>query len=174
MRRLFLVLPACLVLAPMCAAGIPTDFFMINVPANKGKPIPLVAEDGKATTGNSTFNRVPDRNEAPDRWYIFGSRIKSSVGGGYLAYDPTGKSKRVFLAAKRDGEGTEWDVELKGGNVYTLGVIRAGTGKVKGWGLVVEEATEKRRDGKTVTVQRIILAKDPPGPTTVTRLVENK
>src|SRR5262249_51469892 len=75
-----------------CVAGMPTDRFTIDV---KGEF--LAVSKGQLVFGASTFGSVSDNKAARDRWYVLGTLIKSSVGGGYLAYDLTGASNAVVL-----------------------------------------------------------------------------
>src|SRR5438270_6829996 len=103
MRSLQLLFICLLLLtASVCLAGIPASFFTIH-----GKDAGMArVDDGKLTLGASSINKVPDRQEAPDKWYVGGTQIKSSTSGSYLAYDTTGKDPKVFLAP-RPGDGTE-------------------------------------------------------------------
>jgi hypothetical protein len=103
-----------------------------------------------------------DREEAgPDRWYVLGTKIKPSVGGGYLAYDPSGKDPRVYLSHDAE-EGTDWKIgeRSEAKYVYRYGVTQAVSGKVKGWYLDVEEYEEEGEDGRTATAYRLVLRKE--------------
>lgn len=85
-------------------------------------------------------------------WLLSGGRIKNSLSGRYLAYDPEGKDRRVFLV-DRPGAGTDWDREYRS----------AMRGPMKGWGLDVEEIVEKPSadGGRPRTVRRLILSQKP-------------
>jgi hypothetical protein len=160
--RYLLVLPLVLAIASVCAAGIGTNRFNITI-RSKGndRKVFLAVADGELTLGSSTFGSVSDNEDAADRWYITGTRIKSSSGGGYLAYDPSGKDPRVFLTS-RPGKGTDWTVGIGArAPEGERGVIRAAAGKRKGWYLTVEVTREKDGNGKTVRVCRFTLAKAP-------------
>ena len=104
-----------------CAAGIATNRYTISLKNQKGRFEQFLAvRKGRLVLGGSTFGSVSDNQDAADRWYILGTRIKSSVGGGYLAYDPSAKTSEVFLAP-RPGEGTEWVVRVVNGREITFG-----------------------------------------------------
>jgi len=81
--------------------------------------------------------------------------------GRYLAYDPEGKDKAVFLAEKQS-LGTKWVLtRVEGGSsTYT---IRAAEGELKGWYLDVEEKGEKlvSQKGETSTAYRAFLSEKP-------------
>jgi hypothetical protein len=179
-RRLFLALPLCLALASVCGAGIPTNRFniVLTIPGDKDerkKDLFLAADRGRLTLGESTFGNVGDTEDAVDRWYIDGTRIKSSVGG-YLAYDPTGGDNRLYLA-DRPGAGTEWLVTVPGKGERDQGErasIRVASGPMKGWCLAVEDVAERRADGRTVTVRHPVLTRDPKRRLEVERIWHHK
>jgi hypothetical protein len=174
--RLLLALALSLAVVTVCAAGIGTNRFTIST-AGKGHPGDFLAVDeGDLTLGGSNFGAVSDNRDAADRWYIAGSKIKSSVGGGYLAYDPTGKNKRVFLSAKPT-EGTDWYVGV--GNRAQegdRGVIRAMSGPLKGWYLDAAEAEEKQAtaEGKTGPPRVLVLSEKPSRLLEAARIWEHK
>jgi hypothetical protein len=174
-RRWLLALLSSLTVASVCAAGIATNRFTIGVRDKGGRNEEFLAvRGGKLTLGSSTFGKISDNRDAPDRWYILGTRIKSSAGGGYLAYDPAGKDTRVFLVP-RPGKGTQWTITLdKDAREGKRGVIRAGCGRLKGWFLSVEETREKQKDGTRVTVRRFVLAKAPARKLEAERIYEHK
>jgi hypothetical protein len=158
MKRLMLVALLCLAAAPCCLAGIPTDRFTIDL----GREF-LAVRGGELVLGRSTLGSISDTKDAADRWYILGTQIKSSVGGGYLAYDPGGTDTAVTLKAA-PGEGTEWSVAVPGKGSRSEGqkaVIRAATGPKKGWYL-------------TVSGGRLVLAEDPPQKAQAERIWEHK
>src|SRR5262245_46367511 len=136
---LALVLAACSV----CAAGIyaPTAFFGITawVDGNQTrKPEHVRVQDGQLAFGEGKpWSDWKDREEPrPDRWYVLGRKIKSSVGRGYLAYDPSGQDPRVYLS-RTAGEGTDWKISDRdegrpGFNNPAYGVTQAASGEVKG------------------------------------------
>jgi hypothetical protein len=93
------------------------------------------------------------RVREPEKW-----------AGLYLAYDPEGKDKAVFLTSK-PGKGTKWRLaRLKGpgAGLYEYS-IRAAEGKVKGWYLDIDPKGEERRDakGNSFTAYRVFLAETP-------------
>jgi hypothetical protein len=163
-RRGFLALLLGLAVISACAAGIATNRYTISLKNQKGRFEQFLAvRKGRLVLGGSTFGSVSDNQDAADRWYILGTRIKSSVGGGYLAYDPSAKTSEVFLAP-RPGEGTEWVVRVVNGREGQRGAIQAATGRMKGCYLGVEEVQEPPKDGTSppATVHRLVLSKDPP------------
>jgi hypothetical protein len=133
-RPFTLSLVVVLVTAPSIPAGFPTDFFTVHC-AKVGY---ARAEGGRLTLGASSVNRVPDRQAAPDKWYVDGGRLKSSVGGGYLAYDASGKDPKVFLASK-PGRGAEWDSVVHRRRESDYATVRAASGPFKGWYLNVKD-----------------------------------
>jgi hypothetical protein len=136
-RRACLSLALCLVAAPLCVAGIATNRFTISfAPKGIGGDY-LAARGGGLSLGGSTFGAVADTRDAEDRWYVAGMKIKSSLGG-YLAYDPSGKSTAVFLTAE-PGEGTDWLVG-RSRQEGERGRIQAAAGPLQSWYLCVDEA----------------------------------
>jgi hypothetical protein len=97
----------------------------------------------------------------PNRWWVLGTKMKASHGGGYLAYDPSGKDAKVFLSREtmKAGVGTDWTIR-KG--VHSR-VIQAASGEVKGWYLDLEAYEEEGKDGRSATAYRLILRKDGEG-----------
>jgi hypothetical protein len=162
-RRGLVVLSLFLAAAADAAGGIATNRYTISHREKDRRHEEFLAVSrGRLTLGGSTFGSVSDNLDAADRWFILGTRIKSSVGGGYLAYDPAGKEDQVFLVA-RPGEGTEWSVSVVGGREGQRGVIRAATGPMKGWYLDVEDRADKATDGKgkAVVLRLFVLRKTP-------------
>ena len=109
------------------------------------------------------------------RWYVDGTRIKSTVGAGYLAYDPAARDGRVFLVSS-PGEGTDWDVRVAEKSRQAEGkraVIRVGKGPMRGWYLSVKEET-KREDGRETTTQSVVLTKDPQRKLEAVRIILHK
>jgi len=158
-RRTFISLMLWAVTASLAAAGTPTNAFTISPPDKRDylvarwagpavvPPPPEVDCDGRPTSA---------------RWYVEGTRIKSTVGGGYLAYDPTARDGRVFLVSS-PGEDTDWDVNVPEKSRLAEGkraVIRVAKGPLRGWYLSVKEET-KREGERSVTIQRVWLTKDP-------------
>jgi hypothetical protein len=151
------------------AAGIhaPTEFFRIMVDGNQwGDAAHVRVLDGQlAFAKGRPSSDWEDREQTrPERWYVLGTKIKSSMGRGYLAYDPSGKDPRVYLS-RTAGEGTDWKISDRdegkpGFNNPAYGVTQAASGQVKGWYLDVEECGEKGKDDKTVTDYRLVLRKD--------------
>jgi hypothetical protein len=158
--RFFLMAALWLAAASACLGGTPTNRYVITCRFEKSGYGYVAVTKGRLTVGKASGRK--DNQDAPDRWYILGTKIKSSDGGGYLAYDPTGKDNRVFLTAKPT-EGTEWSMILRkrspGDEEH--GVIRAATGPRKGWYLDVEETEENARDDGAKTVRRLVLVKEP-------------
>jgi hypothetical protein len=105
-----------------------------------------------------------DDRETPkaNRWYILGTKIKGSVGGNYLAYDPSGRDCRVFLSREtmKAGVGTDWTVRLmQNERQLHFHRIQAVSGEVKGWDLDIEEYEKEGAHGKTTTAYRLVLRK---------------
>jgi hypothetical protein len=149
MRHLsLLALALVLAAASVCAAGIhaPTEFFVITVKGNQTGELKHVrVVDGQlAFGGGKPWSDWKDREDTgPERWYVLGTKIKASVRGGYLAYDPSSKDPRVYLS-RTAGEGTDWKIsDREEGkddfNDPAYGVTQAASGEVKGWYLDVEE-----------------------------------
>jgi hypothetical protein len=159
MNRLAVIaLMLCLAAAPWCIAGSPTNRFTIDM---NGKY--LAVSKGRLVLGGSSFGSVGDSKDARDRWYVSATLIKSSVGGGYLAYDPKGEDNAVLLQSS-PGEGTEWNIAVPSTGRNSEGkkaVIRAAKGPKKGWYL-------------TAVGGRLILAKDPPEKLRVGRIWSHK
>src|SRR5262245_63845842 len=98
-----IVLPALVLVAcSVSVAAIPTPRFTISARDPAGKVDYLAARRGELVLGrpSPTGDGGLDLKDAPDRWFFFDGRIKSSVGEGYLAYDPSGKDNRAFLSPK--------------------------------------------------------------------------
>jgi hypothetical protein len=171
LRRGLVAAGLSLVVAGAAWAGIPTDKFTIS--SGKADRVQfLQVRDGRLALGRSTFGTVSDRKDAADRWYVLGTQIKSSVEGNYLAYDPAGKDPTVFLA-RRPGDGTEWIVTAPK-NEGQRASLRAASGPFKGWYLDVEEVEEERPGGKTETVRRFVLSREPARELQVERIWEHK
>jgi ABC-type glycerol-3-phosphate transport system substrate-binding protein len=170
-RPLLLALTLGLAACSVCAAGIqaPTEFFKITawVDGNQTrKEVHVRVQDGQLAfaEGRPTSDWEDRKESRPDRWYVLGTKIKSSMGPGYLAYDPSGKDPRVYLSGTA-GDGTDWKIsdrqEGKGDfNDPAYGVTQAAVGAVKGWYLDIEESEEKGKDGKMATVYRLVLRKE--------------
>lgn len=174
-RRFWLALPVCLAFVSVCAAGIGTNRFTLSV-ADNGRVVDYVAvRKGRLTLGRSTFGAVSDNHDAADRWYVAGCKIKSSVGGGYLAYDPTGKSSRVFLSPE-PGEGTDWLVGIGGrADEGKRGAVQAASGPLRGWYLdVSEEDEQETADGRTHTRRVPVLSRAPSHKVEAERIWEHK
>lgn len=183
--RLLLTLPL-LAIASVCLAGIPTNRFTITASNSDGKVSYLAVENGKLVLGRPAplGDGGLDMKDTPDRWYVMGTKIKSSVGGGYLAYDHSGDHPAVFLAPKPDGEGTHWIVKRPEGRLKRKnekrsldeewGTLQAASGPLKGWFLDVEEKEEQRDDGTLVTVRRFVLSKEPKWNVEVGRIYTHK
>lgn len=142
-RRAIVALILCLAAASPSVAKIrfaPTNRFTISDGMN---------ERFLAVSNGEVYLR---QSEEGIYWYILGTQIKSSVpGGGYLAYDPKGKTNLVGLA-DRPGKGTEWSIDVpssRRGSERDAGFIRAAHGPKKGWYLTVADGC-------------LILAEDPP------------
>jgi hypothetical protein len=172
-RRISLCLAVWGLAASFCAAGIPTDTFTISLPREKAY---LSIRQGELKVDEAPHDVEWEGRPAPGRWYIEGTRIKSSVGSGYLAYDPSGKDPKVFLSPKPPKD-ADWAISVPERDRTDEGkraVIRAGSGKLKGWYLAVQEVEETRPDGKTVTTNRLVLAKNPQRRLEVKRIIEHK
>jgi hypothetical protein len=153
----------CMSAASWAQAGIATNRYTISARHKDRRHEEfLTVKGGRLILSGSTFGSVSDNRDAADRWYIMGSRIKSSVGAGYLAYDQTGKDSQVFLVSG-PGEGTEWSVSVVGGREGQRGVIRAAMGPMKGWYLDVDERSEQPPDDhrQPVKIRRLVLRKGP-------------
>jgi len=160
-----------LALVSVCFAGHPTDRYIITIGKNDQRVDYLAVDRGRLVLVASRFSR-PDTLDRPgaDRWYVMGTKIKSTEGG-YLAYDPAGKDNKVILAPKSDADGTEWVIRRPkgvfkprnghGSGDYQWGVLQAASGPMKDWYVDVEEVEEKNDDGKTVKSHRFILSKEP-------------
>ena len=166
-RRACLTLALCLLTVPVCVAGIATNRYTISFNPQGAGGDYLAARHGELTLGGSTFGAVSDARDAADRWYVAGTKIKSSLGGGYLAYDATGKSNRVFLTADM-GEGTDWLIG-RSRHEGERGTIQAASGPLQGWFLCVEGA-----GGEPGLGRRVVLGKDPAGKLEAERIYEHK
>jgi hypothetical protein len=154
-------------------AGIPTDAFTISLPGGKRY---LCVRGGALTVGAAPGEVDRERRPAPGRWYVEGTRIKSGAGAGYLAYHSSGEDPRVFLT-HRLWSGTEWDIRVPEKSRSAEGkraVIRAASGKFKGWVLTVEVVKEKGPGGKVVVTERAVLARDPKRRLEVERIFSGK
>jgi hypothetical protein len=175
LRRLLLALPVCLAVVSVCAAGIGTNRFTISIDKRHASEF-LTVRQGELTLGGSTFGSVSDNQDAADRWYIAGCKIKSSAGGGYLAYDPTGRSNRVFLRPE-PGEGTDWFVGVGGrAREGERGAIQAASGPLKGWYLdvSVREEPPQTAEGRKATRTVPVLSKSPSQKIEAERIWEHK
>src|SRR5947209_4871218 len=94
-RGLLLVPALCLALAPAGVASISTNRWFIHCKADQLEF--LAVRKGQLTAGEPTDEAYKNQ-DAPELWYVAGTQIKSSVGGGYLTYHPSGKDNQVFLA----------------------------------------------------------------------------
>jgi len=129
-----------------------------------------------AVGGRSLRGLLSEDRDAPERWYVLGSQIKSSTGGGYLAYDPEGKSNRVFLS-REAGKGTDWAISLehfdREEQARERGTLAAYWGPMAGWSLDIEEVKENREDGgDPVSVRRLVLSKKPRHPFVADRICQ--
>src|SRR5262245_3497156 len=106
-KRAFLLLSLSLGAVSAAAAAVPTDHFTISFDRKRGIEY-LAVRGGRLVLGPPT--KRDEQVVAPERWFVLGTKIKSSVGGGYLAYDPTGKDPRVFLTPNQNDKGTDWEV----------------------------------------------------------------
>jgi hypothetical protein len=128
----------CLAAASLCFAGTPTNDFTISM--NGGY---LAVSEGELYFRRSTEGAI---------WYVMGTQIKSAErNGGYLAYDPKGKTNLVGLESA-PGKGTEWSIAVPGKGRTSEGkrsVIRAASGPKRGWYLTIDNGS-------------LILAENPP------------
>jgi hypothetical protein len=127
MNRLAIIaLMLCLAVAPWCAAGTPTDNFTISMNGRY-----LAVSKGEVFFRRSTQTGA---GAVGGYWYIMGTQIKSSEpDGGYLAYDPKGKTDLVGLESA-PGKGTEWSIAVPPKIRHSEGrkaVIRAASGPKK-------------------------------------------
>src|SRR6266511_3730174 len=76
-RRISLCLAVWGLAASFCPAGIPTDTFTISVSGDKAY---LSVRLGALKVGDAPHDVDWEGRPAPGRWYIEGTRIKSSVG----------------------------------------------------------------------------------------------
>src|SRR5438046_354746 len=93
-RWLLLCCLSWLALASIVLAGIRTRRYNITAQGPKGKVEYLAAQKGRLTLGESS-GLTRENNDTADHWYVLGTKIKSSIGEGYLAYDETGKDAMV-------------------------------------------------------------------------------
>ncbi|MBI5761436.1 MAG: hypothetical protein HZA46_23245 [Planctomycetales bacterium] len=163
-------------LTSVCLAGYPTNRFSIRIPFQsvpKQKSF-LSVVDGRVVVAGSSQGRVSDNADAPDRWYIDGTRIKCSRGGGYLAYDSTGKDSTIFVTTTPP-EGIEWKIALKRREGSERGVLEAATGAMKGWSLDVADLppSESGKPSSSAS-QRVFLTPQPKQPFQVERIFGHK
>jgi hypothetical protein len=170
-KRALLLLSLSLGVVSAAAAAVPTSHFTISFGRKEGKVEYLAVRGGRLVLGPPT-KHARDEQDAPERWFILGTKIKSSVGGGYLAYDPTGKDPKVFLTPNQNDKGTDWEVRRPKGAFHQKnqsrsldeewGTVRAASGPLKGWFLDAEEAEQKPGpQGKDVPACRFVLRKEP-------------
>jgi len=88
-------------------AGVLSPWCQITVGGSNGSGY-LAVVGGKLTV----MDKPPptEEGERSGAWYVQGTRIKSTTGHGYLAYDLSGKDRRVFLVPL-PGQNTEWRVD---------------------------------------------------------------
>jgi hypothetical protein len=182
-RRTYLLLSLFVAVVSICYAGIPTSRYTITV---GGKEIGYMAVE----EGNPIFRSpLPEGHGLEDigeaNWYVEGGRVKSRVGGKYLAYDVTGKDNTVFLADNTEDQTTAWVVHRPEGVLRRKnekshsideewGVIQAKSGPMKGWYLDLADFEERTSDGKTITVRRFVLSKQPSWNIEVGRIYKHK
>src|SRR5215212_7190563 len=82
--------------ASIGAAGTPTDAFTISTPDKRHY---LVARETGVEAVPPPREVDWDGRPTSARWYVEGTRIKSTVGG-YLAYDPSARDGRVYVSPK--------------------------------------------------------------------------
>jgi hypothetical protein len=175
MVRLFCASWIVATMTSVCVAGYPTNRFSIRIPKQNfpGQKSFLSVVDGQVVVARSSFGRLPDNADAPDRWYIDGARIKCS-NGGYLAYDPTGNDPAVFVVAIPP-EGIEWKVALKRREGSERGVLEAAMGAVKGWSLDVKELPPPDSGQPAASEShRVFLTQQPKQPFQVERIFGHK
>lgn len=169
-RRVYLLMPLFVALVSVCYAGYPTSRFTISAGNKDGWVGYLGVDEGQLILGSPSSRRARLDRDEYDRWHFLGTKIKSSVGGGYLAYDPTGKDHKVFLTPKADGEGTDWivrrqkfGVERKNErrDIEEWGFLQVASGPMKDWFFDVEDVQEMSDDGQIKKVRRYILSKEP-------------
>ena len=152
----------------VCLASISTPRSRIVAQNAAGELVQLVVQDKKLELIRP--DKPPDIYEAdkdaPHRWYIDGTRIKSSVDGQYLVYDPTGKNLDLSLSPK-PVQGVEWRFErlriqrriIAGSVDHQWGCLIVAKGPCEGWLVDVEESEEQRGHGVTAKVRRLVLSK---------------
>src|SRR5689334_899927 len=103
---------AALSLTGVTLAAVSTGRYTITARNGAAKAEYLAVKKGQLVLGPQSprGDGGLDEKDAPDRWYVLGRKIKSSVAGLYLAYDPSGKDNHVFLTPTPKGKGTEWVV----------------------------------------------------------------
>jgi hypothetical protein len=176
-RRTILLLAFWLAAVSVGAASLKaTNRFTIHNGDGQAKEFVKVWLGDAAVGGRSLRGLLSEDGDAPERWYILGAQIKSSTGGGYLAYDPEGKSNRVFLS-REAGKGTDWTISLEHpagvDPAIERGTIAAYWGPMSGWSLDIEEVKEKPKDGgEPVTVRRLVLSKKPRHPFVADRICQ--
>src|SRR5262249_30939768 len=134
-------LPLCLAFVNSGQAAIETSHSSITV----GRGRYLAVEGGKLVIRNRP-SKSDETRAAPERWVVDRGRIRSSTDGTFLTYDPSDKKGKVFLAA-RPVKGAEWVVTRGRGEPKNTrlgsdrgewGLVKAGSGPMKGWYLDAE------------------------------------
>lgn len=162
-RPMIFVLTAFTLTVAVALGAIPTNTFTICTGAYraKGKDY-LIVRDGTVVLDRDIPRIDWSRDPAPGRWFIEGTRIKSTLGEKYLAYDIDKESGRVFLADK-PSDATEWTIapiSASNSGEGARGEIRAANGPMKKWLLAVEETVRKAEDGSTATVRFVVLRQE--------------
>lgn len=182
-RRVILVLLIFVALVSVCYAAVPTRHFRIRAKLNGGdtgfvqiyeKKLeldgPTLVEDFRDKDGQL------DIKDSDDGWFVLGTKIKSSVGGGYLAYDATGKDNKVFLAHDAEDIGTEWTIRVSEGskgkrNTAQWATLQAANGPLKGHYFDIEQIETKQKDGSIRRSRRFLLREKPVWTVEVGRVV---
>jgi hypothetical protein len=137
------------------AASFPASEFGITYRLRDGTKIHLFVFHGKLRAGFGG-----------DIWYIDGTRIKNR-SGHYLAYDLTGKDRRVFLVA-RPGKNAEWidlTIPIGGKSKYDvegyIGHFKAANGILAGQYLRLRVIWPADKGGKqTGPIYQVIISND--------------
>jgi hypothetical protein len=174
-RRVLLAVAVWAALESVAWPGIPTSLFTISTSEKAGRCY-LVVQDGQLKVAPLERSVEWLGRPAPGRWYIEGTRIKSSTGDGYLAYNPSASDGKVYLAPG-PGPDTEWVIQIPGKGDRQegkRGVIRAAAGPMKDWYLSVEEGVDEHGEGRRTAVRSLALRKQPAGVLEAERIWEHK
>ena len=181
-RRIFVLLPLVLVLTAVCYAAVPTRHYKIAAKSSDGNAGMLCVEKGSLELGSRSKEEnfldkdgELDIRDTPDGWFVLGTKVKSSVGGGYLAYDPTGKHNRLVLASKAEDAGTDWIIRKAKPDVKKgrgeRGILQAAAGPLKDRFLDVGVMDVTQSDGTIISSRCFVLSKEPGWEVEIVRVI---